>query len=430
MADGAADPSDRSWLTDLALTESAADELLPRLLRAARRHLKMDVSFISEITGGRRVFRHVDPPDNGVVRPEAADPIGDSYCQRIIDGRLPELIVDAAELPAARELAATRELPVGAHLSVPLVFSDGHVYGTFCCFSHRPDPSLNERDLGVIRMFADVASHYLEKEIETARGHERMRRRIHAAATDEGQLTTLYQPIVRLEDGRTIGVEALSRFPDRTPDVWFAEASSVGLGPELEARAIRSALAALPRLPDGAYLAVNVSPDVASFGVLEEELAETDVHRLVLEMTEHAPVDDYEGLAGSLGPLRERGLQISVDDAGAGYASFRHILRLRPEWIKLDIDITRGIHADSARRALASSLIAFAEDSSSGIVAEGVETIDELRTLEALGATAVQGFYLRRPTGLDEVLTGWDLYANSLEQRPAERPRARSHRPR
>jgi EAL domain-containing protein (putative c-di-GMP-specific phosphodiesterase class I) len=218
----------------------------------------------------------------------------------------------------------------------------------------------------------------------------------------------VYQPVVGLRDGRVLGLEALSRFPgqlDRTPDVWFAEAMSVGLGAELEAEAVRSAVRALPQLRDGAFLAVNVSPAAVLSGRVHEALARVDLRRVVLEMTEHAPVTDYDELIRALRPLKRRGARIAVDDAGAGYASFRHILHLRPEWIKIDISITRGVNTDAAHSALALALVRFAAEMGCHIIAEGVETEGELVALRSLGATAAQGYHLGRPAGLADAFS-------------------------
>jgi EAL domain-containing protein (putative c-di-GMP-specific phosphodiesterase class I) len=377
-----------------------AGDALQGLVRAAREHLGMEVSFISEFTDGQRVFRYVDSSVPGPVEVGGADPLESSYCQRIVDGRLPELIRDAQALPAAMELAVTAALPVGAHMSVPLRLPDGRLYGTFCCFSRQIDHSLNSRDVAVMRVFADVAGAYLEADLATAEARQRTRVRIASALADEGVLTTVFQPVISVADGRTIGVEALSRFVGeeaRTPDVWFAEAELVGLGVELELAALRSALAVLPDLPVDAFLGVNISPGVAESRELHEALADVDVQRLVLEMTEHVPVDDYHRLAAALLPLRRRGLAIAVDDAGAGYASLRHILWLTPDWIKLDISITRNVDHDPARAALAAALIRFATEVGSKIIAEGVETKAELDALRGLGATAAQGYHLARP---------------------------------
>lgn len=135
--------------------------------------------------------------------------------------------------------------------------------------------------------------------------------------------------------------------------MWFCEAFEVGRGTELELAAVRSALAHLDQAPVSAFLAVNVSAATASAPELADLLATVPLDRIALELTEHAPIDDHGPLLSALEPLRARGLRIAVDDAGTGYSSLRHILRLRPDIIKLDIDLTRGIDSDAVRRALA-----------------------------------------------------------------------------
>jgi EAL domain-containing protein (putative c-di-GMP-specific phosphodiesterase class I) len=380
-----------------------SSEVLVRLLQAARRHLGLDVSFISEFAEGDRVIRHVDAAVPGAVAPGDSSPLEESYCQRVVDGRLPQLIVDVRELADSELLPTVEGLAPRAHVSVPLTLADGRVYGTFCCYGGSADTSLNQRDLGVVRMFADVAMQYIEADLEAADRHAAARARITSALGEDGCLTTVFQPITSLEDGRVMGFEALSRFsaePSRTPDVWFAEASAIGLGPELEAAAVRSAVAALPSLAGDVFLSVNVSPEVVVSGALDGVLHDVDLTRIVLEMTEHTAVRDYGRLADALRPFKDRGARVAVDDAGAGYASLRHILRLAPDWIKLDISITRGLDADPARTALARAVIDFAADTGSEVIAEGVETQGELRALQALGGTGAQGYFLGRPGDL------------------------------
>jgi EAL domain-containing protein (putative c-di-GMP-specific phosphodiesterase class I) len=260
-------------------------------------------------------------------------------------------------------------------------------------------------------MFADVAAGYLEADLTAATQRDELRQRIAHAIADDGCLSIVFQPVVSIHDGAVIGVEALSRFPAHfglTPDVWFADAEAVGLGVELEMTAVRAALRALDELPVGVLLGINVSPAVAESADLHHLLQTVDVSRLVLEMTEHAPVADYGRLTAALQPLRNRGLRIAVDDAGAGYASLRHILWLAPDFIKLDISITRDIDTDVARAALASALVEFAAKVGSGILAEGVETQAELDTIRALGADAAQGYYFGRPGPLADCLIATD----------------------
>jgi len=170
--------------------------------------------------------------------------------------------------------------------------------------------------------------------------------RIQRVLDGEDALAMVFQRIVDLRAGTTVGYEALARFagePSRPPDLWFRDAAEVGLGLELERLAVCKALERLPSLAPELFLSVNSSPElVASAGFLTAlEGAATD--RIVVEITEHAPVHDYPRLARALDVLRDRGVGVAIDDAGAGFASLRHILELAPTFIKLDISITRDI---------------------------------------------------------------------------------------
>jgi EAL domain-containing protein (putative c-di-GMP-specific phosphodiesterase class I) len=320
----------------------------------------------------------------------------------VLDGRLPELIQDAATLPEALAMPVTKALPVGAHLSVPLRFSDGRLYGTFCCFSTTPDNSLNERDLNTLRLFADFAGRLLERhalnEIRYAETLTRIR-----SVLEQRAYSVVYQPIVHLVENRIVGHEALARFsaqPQRTPDKWFAEAGLVGLQQELEVALIEAALHDFDQLPADSYLSLNVSPETILVGALDTVLADQPLARLMLEVTEHASVQDYSQLAEALEPLRSKGLRLAVDDAGAGYASFRHILKLKPDVIKLDSSLIRNVDSDTGCRALAAALIRFAEETGCKVVAEGVETQEELAMLRRLEVNKAQGYLIGRPMPL------------------------------
>ena len=209
----------------------------------------------------------------------------------------------------------------------------------------------------------------------------------------------VFQPIVRLDTIETVGVEALSRFAGGppTPDAWFREAAGVGLETELQVASLRAAIAAIPQLPEDIYLSVNASPELINLWANRELPSGVPYHRLLLEITEHHPIEDYDELLSALQPLRERGVRIAIDDAGAGYSSFRHILLIKPDVIKLDISITRGIDQDGSRRALATALLSFAAEINASLVAEGVETTAEKETLQQLGATLGQGYLFARP---------------------------------
>jgi EAL domain-containing protein (putative c-di-GMP-specific phosphodiesterase class I) len=375
------------------------------MLHAVREHLGMDVAFLAEFRARDRIFRHVDA--KGIAPIQAGDTLSldKGYCQRVVDGRLPQLIKDAGAHPEAAALPETSAVPIGSHLSVPIRLGDGRVYGTLCCFSFIPDVSLTERDLQIMRVLAELLADQIDQETRAVRLQtQRIDELI--ALMDRGEPSIVYQPIYDLESRRVAGVEALARFsspPHVTPDVWFNEAAVLGIGPKLEACAIRSALSALRTLPKDVYVAVNGSPGFVLSGALPELLQSVDISRVVLELTEHASVPDYRELTDALAPLRALGLRIAIDDAGAGYASMRHILNIEPDLVKLDISLTRGIDGDRKRRALASALIAFARETDVGIIAEGVETSAELLTLQSLGVNRAQGYYLARPKPLAEL---------------------------
>ena len=123
--------------------------------------------------------------------------------------------------------------------------------------------------------------------------------------------------------------------------------------------------------------------------------------RMVYAIIKHK-VKDYAELCRALRPLRERGVRLAVDDAGAGFASLNHILALNPDIIKLDVSLTGGIDHDSARQALASSLMAFAARIGATVVAEGIETLRELEALQILGIRYGQGFLLGAPRATTE----------------------------
>jgi EAL domain-containing protein (putative c-di-GMP-specific phosphodiesterase class I) len=333
-----------------------------------------------------------------------SDRLEDSFCHYIVDGSLPQLMQDAAKVPAAAAMPVTNALPVGAHLSVPIRFDDGEIYGTFCCFRHKSDQSLNERDLALLKVIADIAGGLIQTDAKAEKARTEKVSRIEQTI-EMRQLSIAYQPIYRLSDDSLAGFEALSRFsaaPLRSPDQWFAEAAEVELGTELEFLAAQEACLALLALPPTLTLAVNLSPQSILSPKFSWLFAALPVERLVLEVTEHAIIENYAEMERVFLPLRERGLRLAVDDAGAGHSSFRHVLDLRPDLIKLDMSLTRDIHCDPARRALAEALTQFGRAMGSQIVAEGVETEAELEALRMIGVTKVQGYLTGRPMSLKQ----------------------------
>jgi EAL domain-containing protein (putative c-di-GMP-specific phosphodiesterase class I) len=231
----------------------------------------------------------------------------------------------------------------------------------------------------------------------------RVRGRIQALIDGFG-LDVAFQPIVDLASGRVVGAEALARFRDPEGNAipterCFLDAHAVDLGVALELSVIRRALECEHvRLPEGRYLALNVSPAVLEHDDLAFEIAAHRTNRpLVVEITEHQPVEDYVALSASLDRLRALGVRVAVDDVGSGFASFRHVTRVNPDILKLDRTLVCGIDDDPVRQSLAAAIVSFASDVGAVVVSEGIESESELCCLKSLSVGCGQGFYLARP---------------------------------
>jgi len=319
---------------------------------------------------------------------------GDTYCQRLLDGYLEAVVPDARANPVTADLALTRALDIGAYVAAPVHLLDGTLYGTVCVVSSAAQRDLRPRDVGVVGVLAEVLGDLVT--VEHRRSSER---RDVLARLDQlyrsGGPRPVYQPVLDLRSSAPVGVEALSRFPGAGPGVWFAEAAAHGVGPELEVRALEAALRRPPDAPG--FLSLNVSPALVGSPGLTRVLEGHRLDRLVLEITEHEEVQDYPGLLLHLAELRRAGVRVAVDDAGAGFASMRHVLALHPDFIKLDISLIHDIHRDESRQALTASLVTFADRTGAAVIAEGVETPEELECVSALGVHHGQGFHLGRP---------------------------------
>lgn len=217
-------------------------------------------------------------------------------------------------------------------------------------------------------------------------------------------LTHLFQPVFDITNGECFAVEALARFsgrPKRTPDLWFAEAHAMGIGVELEVVSVKRALSSLALLPEEVTLCVNAGPEAMLCDEVHQLLSVSDARRVVVELTEETRVDDYPRLSRALEHLCLLGVRLAIDDTGAGFASFAHILKLAPDIIKLDRELTSGIDHDPVRAALATALVSFSAQIGAEIIAEGIETSAELEVMQGLGIHYGQGYLLCRPTSID-----------------------------
>lgn len=235
---------------------------------------------------------------------------------------------------------------------------------------------------------------------EDAWSLQRLHERV-SSVINETRLNMALQPIINVHTGRLVGVEALARFTDGgAPDIWFENAGKVGLRPELEMLAVECAIARLPELPGDVTMSINVCPEVVLDPRLSAMLLDSDLElsRIMIEITEHIRIEEYGQVEATLQVLREAGASLAVDDTGAGYASLSHVLRLRPDNIKLDRSITAGVDSDRARRTLITALVLLAIDIGATVTAEGIETAAELEAVATLGVDHGQGYLVGRPT--------------------------------
>ena len=380
-------------------SEPIANGSIDRILHAVRRHLGTEIAFVSRyVEDGEKELTHVDSDLELPMGPGFRDPRENSYCWHIAEGRLPELIQDPADHPFTQDIAITHFLPVGCHLNVPLRLSDGSLYGSFCCLSRSPDRTMNERDLGVLRAFAALATEQIETHLDTDYRLNRIDKRITKLIGDRA-MQIHQQPIHSIKEGKPVGVECLARFPDammRGPDTWFEEAAEIGRGLELELLAVECALESLKQVPKDFYVSVNASPDTIMSGALHQVLERAGKKNLVVEVTEHQQVDDYAALKKALQPISKYA-RIAIDDVGSGYAGLRHLVDLGPDMLKLDMTLTRDIHQDLARCALVGAMVRFSEAIGSKLIAEGVEHAEEAEVLKKLGVEYAQGYYFGKP---------------------------------
>jgi EAL domain-containing protein (putative c-di-GMP-specific phosphodiesterase class I) len=363
-------------------------DTIQRVLALARTYLRMDVAWLAELRGDEQVLTHVEASDDRAI--------SDAYRTRLLEGLLPGVVADGAADPAASRLTVRQELGVGSYVGVPVRTPDGSLRGTLCCVRGAAEPELTVADVRVLEMLAGILGELAGDDARAA-ALESVRLRTNDAITGRGRTLAL-QPIVDVPSGIATGVEALTRFDSpQAPEEWFAQAEPVGLRLELELAAARTALAALDRPDHAGYLSLNLSAEA----ILSEEfprlMAATDPASLVVEITEHTAVEDYESLCAVLRSYRDAGLRLAVDDAGAGYASLLHILKLRPDFIKIDLSLVRDIHLDPARQALVTLLVSFARTVDAVLVAEGVEQQAELDMLVTLGVRQMQGYLLCAP---------------------------------
>lgn len=216
----------------------------------------------------------------------------------------------------------------------------------------------------------------------------------------------VFQPIEDLHTGKLVALEALARFRgdvERGPDAWLQLAERVGLRVELEHALLRATLEVAEAAPAEVLLAVNLSAAAAVHPDLAATVELFGPRRLVVEITDHGDLEDYGPLAAALAGLRRRGLRLAVDDSGRGLGSLHRIAGLAPSFMKLNRELTRDLHEDATKRAVASVILSFAGRIGSTVIAEGLETEDEADALRSLGVRLGQGHVVSRPLPLEDL---------------------------
>lgn len=374
-------------------------DLVRILLSVLRQRLGLDAAWLSSFTEGTQVIEVLDgDTDSMGLAPGQRSPLSETYCVRVIDGRLPAIIPDTSANPTTAVLPITHEYGLGAYVGVPVLSAVGTANGMVCVVSHEAKPYLSDDDLKLVRQVAELVGTLIESPVRSADSADQ--RKAIRRVVMEQDFEVVFQAIHDVAAGKVVGIEALARFPCEPfrPDAFFEQAAQLGIGIELETAIVVRVVSLMPQLPDDVFVAINVSPAAALVVPWAEILADVDPSRIVLEITEHTAVPNYAALDDVLEACRAMGMRVAVDDVGAGFASFSHVLELGPEFVKIDQSITRHIDVDDARRRLAQAIAEFSGQIGATVIAEGVESQGELDAVGAAGIPWAQGYYLSRPT--------------------------------
>jgi EAL domain-containing protein (putative c-di-GMP-specific phosphodiesterase class I) len=381
----------------MAKTRTDVEQQVADLLVIAKRSLGLSVSFLSRLDGTTQHLEVVESSVPFLFQEGNKQAQATSLCQAILDKKLPEVIPNLKDFPEAMKLPAARLPRIRSYVSVPVLLSDGSLYGTFCAAGLTSDKGLTKRDKSLMDVLAHAAAVIIEPGVRERARHAEIAARLEPILRTGGPAVVL-QPIVELATGVRIGAEALSRFPSewgKAPDVCFEEAHSIGEGDRLEMLALQRAADYLDEVTG--YVAMNVSPATLLTPACTQLLREFRLDRVLLELSEHDQVADYGVLHEVLAPLRAAGMRLAIDDVGAGFSSLRHIILTTPDVIKLDRSIIDGVSEDPVLTTLVRSLVDFARGCNARIVAEGVETAADGETLLGLGVDYGQGWFYGRP---------------------------------
>ncbi|MEV6850354.1 GAF domain-containing protein, partial [Actinoplanes sp. NPDC051411] len=282
------------------------------LLRAAKGSLGLSLAFLSRMDGLTQHLEVVESASPAPLSDGATQPQETSFCQAVMDGRLPSVIPDVEEFPDAMRLPGA-QMGVRSFVSVPVLLSDGSVYGSFCAAGFTAEKELTDRDRALMEVLAHAAAMLLEPDVRKRRRNAEIGGRLQPLIDDGGPVVLL-QPIVDLATGHRVGSEALSRFPqqwNQPPDVVFAEAEAIGQREHLEILALRQAAAHLPHV--SGYVAMNVSARTLATPACLDLLGHLPLDRVVLEPGDAHTRDRYQAPPAPPAPPRGPGHRRGVD---------------------------------------------------------------------------------------------------------------------
>ena len=350
------------------------------------------------------------PSGGGTMVAAAGTEVGGWVGDRVLPAGFHDYLVEHA--PRVRWLVAPGEASLPGLLGPPgeaaavaaaVLVEEDTVVGALLVRAFAPTGDSHDSAvlaLDVAGGFGDLLSRLLAPQIRRlTRAHSD---RTEIAAVISGhRFFPVFQPVIDLRTSKIVGYEALTRFAEgHSPEDFFEDATRLGLGVSVEQVTAGAAIDAAVGLPAAAWLSVNVAPETVMQPRVLAEAIRRSGREIVLEITERAAIADYEHLGQC---LREIGghVRIAVDDTGSGYASLRHVLEIRPAFVKLDRDWVHGIDTDERRRGVVAGVVHMASQIGTEIIAEGVETSGELRTLRELGVRLAQGYLLGKPEPVD-----------------------------
>lgn len=393
------------------------------MLADVRGPLRLSVAMLTSFTSDRQAVEIMDSAGPPPVPPDFSHPLADSFCRAILAGEMTPVINDVQNHPVASKLPPARIPGIHSFVSVPVTFSDGHVFGTLCAVGIDEDDEIAARDQHLLELVAGLTGRMIEPLVRARRQADELEVR-HRELREEGGPRIVLQPIVDLATRARTGAEALSRFPvewGMTPDAVFAQAHAAGLGVDLEIAAVERVMDVVGDVEG--YVGINASLAALHSAAFEDALSGAPAERILLEISEHDRVDDYPRLLSRLDKLRESGFRLAIDDVGAGYSSLQHLVQIAPDVIKLDRSIVTGLAADPMRHTLVGSLVDFARGCGARLIAEGVETRDDADALAGLGVQFGQGWFLGMPGDPSELGAAEGAAADGDDAPVAAEPR-------